>query len=250
MQQRAKYLELLPEEELRPLIKCFWISVNDSGADCHFTTLPDGCPELIVTYRDGMLHNVMLAGILTEAYELLMPGNELKLGIRLMPLGKEYYLNRCPTLERFGAFTTSLSGDMVRDLRLFSNHVTADIRSIVPVESIDKRKLILFELLQQTSGNIHVEILAEHCCWSSRQINRYFNMQMGMPLKSYSNILKCYASYNEIKAGRLNPDLGYYDQSHFIREIRKHTGTTPKMLLKNEAQRYLQFNSPENSDDR
>jgi len=90
---------------------------------------------------------------------------------------------------------------------------------------------------------VDVRTIAENSFWSARQINRYINRLLGIPLKTYSNILKCYSSYKHIKIGDLTPSTGYYDQSHFIREIKKHTGTTPKVLSKNEADRYLQFNA-------
>lgn len=235
------YRELLPSEELKPLIRCFWIASNETGAVLNFTTLPDGCMELVVFFREGVLKDVLLFGIQSAPYDIVMPGSELKMGIRLTPLGKEYYLDQCDTLERFGMFANVWGSDHLQD---FAAQVSADIQTVVQVEMIDRRKLLLFEQLEKTAGNIDVAALAAGSFWSARQINRYLNKVLGIPFKSYSSILKCYAAYQKIKAGNLNPDLGFYDQSHFIREIRKYTGTTPKVLLRNEAQRYLQLNEP------
>lgn len=244
MKTTAKYLEVLPGETLLPLVKCFWISVNDSGSELTFSTLPDGCLELIVSYQNAILKDVKLFGILAEAYDdVVMPDGELKLGIRLRPLGKEYYLDKYGTLERFASFASNLSGDLQNDLENFSKQVSADILSLCGPHDIDQRKLLLYSLLDQTSGNIEVAAIAKKCFWSARQINRYFKSQVGLTLKNYSDILKCYASYKNIKSGDLNPDLGFCDQSHFIRAIRKYTGTTPKTLSKNEGHRYLQFNN-------
>jgi AraC-like DNA-binding protein len=230
------YFELLPSEELSPFIKCFWLFKNESDTALHFTTLPDGCLELVVFYQAQKLKSVSVFGILSAPFDLVMPANELKMGIRFKPLAKEYYLDKCTTLDRFAEFSKN-------GWEHFTEQVSADLRSMV--SGIDNRKQLLYDLLQKSAGNIEVASLAAQCFWSARQINRYLNRELGMSLKSYCNILKCYASYKEIKAGDLNPDTGYYDQSHFIREIRKHTGTTPKVLLKNEARRYLQLNDPD-----
>lgn len=240
--QRTHYSELMPALEWQPFIKCFWIASNDSDAAVHSTTLPDGCFEIVVIYRKQVLYEVILSGILTAPFDIVMASGELKFGIRIQPLGKEYYLDRIPGLSRFGEFTKNLSGELPVDLTLFSRSVTADLKDIVSLRTLDKRKLILFDLLRKNNGNIGVASLAAYSHWSSRQINRYFNKFLGSPLKTYSDLLKCYAAYPEIKAGHLNPDLGHCDQSHFIRAIKRFTGTTPKMLLKNEDQRYLQFN--------
>lgn len=241
----VKYLELMPGEELLPFVKCFWISVNDSDSELTFSTLPDGCLELVVSYDRRQFKSVRLFDILAEAYDhVVMPAGELKFGIRLKPLGKEYYLDKCTTLGHFAGYTQNLSGDLSNDLQNFAQQVSSNMLNLVRRQNIDKRKLLLFDLLEKTSGNVEVAAIAQSVFWSSRQINRYLNRQLGMPLKTYSNILKCYTSYSDIKSGYLNPGLGFYDQSHFIREIKKHTGTTPKVLFKNEGHQYLQFNDP------
>ncbi|WP_374164062.1 DUF6597 domain-containing transcriptional factor [Arcticibacter sp. MXS-1] len=245
----TSYLELPPAKELKPLIKCFWISANHSGSELYFTTLPDGCVELVVLYQEKVLKEILVSNVLSDPYDMVMPAGELKMGIRLTPLGKEYYLDRCPELNRFAEFSNTQTGNLLTDLQRFSELVTADMQNVIPANGIDRRKEAVFDRLQESSGNIDVEELSKQCGWSARQINRYFNKLLGMPLKAYSNILKCYAAYDEIKAGHLYPDLGYYDQSHFIREVRKHTDTNPKTLLKNKGQRYLQFNKPVNSAD-
>ncbi|MES1224770.1 MAG: AraC family transcriptional regulator, partial [Bacteroidota bacterium] len=172
---------------------------------------------------------------------------QLKIGIRLKPLAAEYYLDTYlkagnEVINRFAEFAKPLSGELAADLKSFAARASDDMNQVLKTRTLDERKLKLFGLLEETSGAIPVETLAQQCYWSTRQINRYFNKQFGISLKGYCNILRCYASYGKIKAGHLYPDFDYYDQSHFIREIKKHTGTTPKALLKNEYQRYLQFN--------
>ena len=77
--------------------------------------------------------------------------------------------------------------------------------------------------------------------WSTRQINQYFNHQFGISLKTYCNILRFQASLSHIKEGKLFPQLNYYDQSHFIKEIKKLSGALPKDLFKNKNSRFLQL---------
>src|SRR5699024_3960849 len=117
------------------------------------------------------------------------------------------------------------------------------ISSIKSGKVIDERKLRLFKLLFQTNGSLTIQDIANQTFWTSRQINRYFNTKFGLSLKEYSNILKCKQSFDDIKKGELFPQQHYSDQPHFIREIRKHTGTTPKVLSKNENDRFIQFST-------
>jgi len=96
-------------------------------------------------------------------------------------------------------------------------------------------------LIFDSKGEMSVKELSEKVFWSSRQINQYFNQQFGMSLKAYCNILRFQASLSQIKEGKLFPQLNFYDQSHFIKEIKKHSGVSPKELYKNENSRFLQF---------
>lgn len=108
-------------------------------------------------------------------------------------------------------------------------------------KGIDIRKQNLFNLLYQTNGEQTVEYYSQQVLWSSRQINRYFNDRFGLPLKSYCKILKCFASYKHIKKGQLYPEHNYFDQSHFIKDLKKQTGSKPTELFENINARFLQL---------
>ena len=107
--------------------------------------------------------------------------------------------------------------------------------------NLDHRKLNLFRLLSKTKGNESVSFFSEKLFWSSRQINRYFNKMFGLSLKSYCNILRCSASFKDIKKGDLFSNQNYYDRSHFNKEIKKYTNHNPKKLSNNKNDRFLQI---------
>ena len=86
-----------------------------------------------------------------------------------------------------------------------------------------------------------VRDISQRINWGERQINQYFNNQFGLSLKAYCNILRFQASLAHINNGQLFPQLNYYDQSHFIKEIKRLSGASPKELFKNENNRFLQF---------
>jgi len=82
--------------------------------------------------------------------------------------------------------------------------------------------------------------------WSSRQINRYFNQQFGISLKAYCNILRFGASFKHISEGKLFPEQNFTDQNHFIKEIKKYAGVTPKELSKNKNERFVNITAIKN----
>ena len=106
---------------------------------------------------------------------------------------------------------------------------------------IQGKKIQLSQLLYHMDGNITAEEVSNQIAWSNRQINRYLNRYIGVPLKSYLNIQKIYSSYHQIQKGRFFPEKDYYDQAHFIREVKKHTGETPKKLHRELDVRFIQL---------
>ena len=55
------------------------------------------------------------------------------------------------------------------------------------------------------------------------------------------NIQRGFNTYFDINQGNLALQLNkYYDQSHFIKEIKKHTGVSPKELFKNKNKTFKQ----------
>jgi AraC-like DNA-binding protein len=60
-------------------------------------------------------------------------------------------------------------------------------------------------------------------------------------LKAYANILRFRASFEQLHRGELYPEQNFADQSHFIREVKKLSGVTPKELNKNKNDRFIQF---------
>jgi AraC-like DNA-binding protein len=126
------------------------------------------------------------------------------------------------------------------DFDAFCQLATEKITTLLPA-TIDARKRNLFQLIFAQQGEINVQALSEKIAWPPRQINAYFNRQLGLPLKAYCNILRFQASLQYIREGKLYPQLNYTDQSHFIKEVKKLSGVSPKELRKNEHNRFLQF---------
>lgn len=238
------YREIKTDGFLSNFIKCFWES--EAEKDSEVTILPDGYFDLILELEKNKIRNIKLTGIWSVPMEVKTEKDVRLFAIRFKPLASEYlfdfdfrsFLNSTVILPSDFWKLDSLDLKQLEDFARYCTDYSNEI--LTGRKSIDDKKLRLFEVLFKKETFLVKEI-SEKVFWSSRQINRYFNKQYGMPLKVYLNILRCNDAYKKIAAQM--PQSEYFDQAHFIKEIKKFTGTTPKELTKNKNDRFLQLST-------
>lgn len=98
-------------------------------------------------------------------------------------------------------------------------------------------------------NSINVDGMAQVACLSRKQFERVFFNAVGMKPKEYSCVARFQKSLWLMQNGNRNfADIaytcGYSDQSHFIRECRCYSGTTPAELLKTQPVYSDLFASP------
>jgi AraC-like DNA-binding protein len=240
-----RYEEIKADSYLTNFVKCFWTS-ETLAKSTHYTILPDGYFDLIVEIKEDKISSVKLTGIWTIPIEVKTEINTKIFAIRFKPLAVELLENvdLKPLLNSSIRFESDFIG--IGNLELdnfdeFCNHIENYLKSrIEKTKVLSNLKICLFnEIYKKDVYN--VQELSEKIFWSSRQINRYFNLTFGLSLKEYLNIIRCKQAYKDISNNKLTPQSNYFDQSHFIKEIKKYTGVTPKELNKNENDRFLQL---------
>ncbi len=241
------YNQVAPLPLLKDFIRCYWWLDNSINRQLEYTILPDGCFDLILYFQNYKLERIVLTGLYAEKIDVQIAPDTQLLGIQFRLLAVDYliqqhiapFFNNEKILPLNFWDLKSLSFKNQLATVQFLNQKCANI--IKTQKKIDLRKVYLFQLLYQTKGSHSIATYAEQVHWSPRQMNRYFKKRFGLSLKSYCNILKCIASFKHIKKGQLAPEYNYFDQSHFIKDLKKYTGNRPKDLFKNENDRFLQL---------
>ena len=244
MDDSLTYKFIKPDESIADYVYGFTSLKNLSGIN-EGVIIPNGRIDLhFAETSDGQVQ-VSLVGLESKPKPLLKRGISTLFTISFNPLATEYILRESVAglLDGGKAMPDDYWDFGIADLRDFDGFCEKAARKIRSrlSENIDERKRELFELIFATNGEMSVKELSEKILWSERQINRYFNRQFGIPLKAYCQILRFQASLSHIKEGELYPQLDFADQSHFIKEIKKLAGVSPKELYKNENDRFLQF---------
>lgn len=111
-------------------------------------------------------------------------------------------------------------------------------------EKMDKNyQGYIIDLANENLSNNTLKEIINKTNYSYSTLERHFKKETGMSPKRYQSLRRYKAAVEEIY-DTMNPDwlhyvstYGYYDQSHFIREVKRYTSFTPAQLLKNHALR-------------
>jgi AraC-like DNA-binding protein len=234
------YRDSKPQEDLADFVECFWLLENPGSEGKAIYVLPDGRIDLIFTLSP--FHGTLL-GLGTACAPVTVPPKQRNFAVSFKPLALEFLFTNSvshlvDSIQNLPEEFWEISAEDLSDFDDFCQKMTKKIRSFLP-QKIDQRKRQLFHLIYTSGGEITVSELADQVHWSARQMNRYFQTRLGLPLKTYCNILRFRTSLQAIKTGQLYPNQKFTDQSHFIKEIKKHAGVPPKMLAQNPNDQYI-----------
>jgi len=239
------YHHLVPDTLSQPWIDSLWRVHNPTDTPHPICVLPDGRVDIHFSTSPTEAFHCDLAGIDADPFSTEVPPQATICAVGFNLLAVEYIIQR--PMARLTNMRLRLSDnfwgitqDDIQDFNQFTRKITTKLSEYSNIDA-DPRKIKMFEALYQHQGNISVSELADISHWSTRQINRYFNHWFGISLKTYSSILRFRASFAHIKSGNLYPQSEFSDQSHFIKEIKKFSGHTPKELHKNQNDRFIQL---------
>jgi len=240
----------LPDQSISHFVHSFWMLGNETGKDISSTILPNGMVDMTLMKINPGHWEMFIRGIDTEPSQVVIEKGTKIFTIGLKLLAVEYLLGDSikDVLNAARNFTNDswqFEESDLSSLENFCNTATEKIKSI-SIENIDDRKKELFQLIYASNGSMPVKDLSDQVFWSSRQINRYFNQQFGISLKAYCSVLRLGASFKHISEGKLFPEQNFTDQNHFIKEIKKYAGVTPKELSKNKDDRFIDITTIKN----
>lgn len=216
--------------------------------------VPDGCIDIFFEYdpsRPGHMHSYVAGTKLSYTVDSRLFHNEI-FGVRFMPgnrpamldvtmkdlLGKriesEYALRGDISWLGLMARETDFYGRM----RIFSEHYgraqEGREKPSGKLELLDAVK----KLIYGSCGKIKIHDLEEKTNYTERYINKIFIEEMGFPPKIFCKIIQFQKSLELLNYGKkenmtqVAVELGYYDQSQFIRDFTKYCGITPNKYLK------------------
>lgn len=261
IQARLAYLgfQLLPPRpDLRPYVQSYWLMRRDRSLSAYHEEFMHarGNFGLVLNLADGVrLDNqpldelVFLDGANSQSRKMGFDGQVHLLGIQFrigsaypvleIPLGE--LNNQTSLLSLLGEDHLLPLYDRAQAARTPRDQITAIedwlIRRLSAGRKPDALVWASLRLIEQGRGMVSIERLASHLAISQRQLERLYHTQVGLSPKQYAGLLRVDAARQALKRGvrtsltDLGLQLGFYDQSHFIREFKAVIGMTPSAYL-------------------
>lgn len=207
--------------------------------------VPDGCVDILFDCHP-QFPTARICGTTLEARDAYLSEERLYFGVRFNAGKIPDFLDACadeiPNNE-FNFLDAAPQGKT-----LFSRIVEAkDFTSkIILFQQYYSRYLTrknsavtqsVIQSIHTAAGNIRIDQLAILTGYSCRTIQRQFKQEIGLSPKTFSRIVRCQSALNRIHEGGISScgdisyDLGFSDQSHFLREFKRFTSTTPTHYL-------------------
>lgn len=231
-------------------ISCFYQFSIISGKKLRL--VPDACIDLLFVYDSEGKMESYVAGtkLLFETEESRKPQEIF--GIRFMPgkhpdflsitmkdlLHKKHKTEQVLNCDKNFLDKMALQSGFEERIRTFTDHFSFSRKT--KQKNFGKKELLqaVKEFVYESSGKIKIHDLEEKTGYTERYINKIFIDEMGFSPKTFCKIIQFQKALETLNSGRpknmteTSVNLGYYDQSQFIRDFTKFCGTTPLKYLK------------------
>lgn len=104
--------------------------------------------------------------------------------------------------------------------------------------------ILTLQTMINCTGNITVKRLSNDIYYSERQLNRMFNQQVGVSVKTFSRLIRINNAFDLLKKPNnsltlVSDVMGFHDLSHFIRDFKSVCGVTPQEYRNNMSDFYI-----------
>ncbi len=260
-----QYREIIPGHLLKQYVKCYYTYESDSDLAFEDTVFPSGCTEIIFNLGAGKWQTgdeyvttppVEFWGQIVKPLPVKSIGRNTMLGIRFYAHAAACFINE--EIDQFNNQVVDLkdiAGAAVSELHLqlletndWKNRIALIENFLLERLSACGKKMNKIGVVNDIMNEIgredfyeNINGLALRFGITSRYLQKLFLQYTGLTPKLYTKINRFQNSLKLVsKRDRsltsIAYDCGYFDQSHFIREFKYFTGSTPSG--------YSQENSP------
>lgn len=221
-------------------VEAVWSFVADKHGSA--IVLPDGRCDIILRRNADDAGSVIpvITGPSTHAYRVQFAIGDQWHGVRLRPEHGAALWQR----DLKSAVDTVLRGyDAKRFLPALAafdddTNSISELEKVIPNNSwptVDQRVTQAIDVLHVSGGRVGIENLAQRVSCTARHLNRLFRKSIGLPPKTYAQLIQFHRTLRLIKTGNLSLseaayEGGYADQAHLTRAFRRFGNFSPSDL--------------------
>ncbi len=228
---------------LRRVVSQFFTIDHDGDRTRKVETFPDGCVDIIADLDRGRL---FISGPAPTPATYEARGEHHLLGARLKP-GVARPLFKVPIRELtpgWQPLDQIVDPPLARELE--ERIATApDVRAQIAIlesflraadDETDPRIDRALQAIVSSAGSISISDLARESGASERNLGRLFAEWVGLHPKQFATIVRFQRVLQRLREqpaidwATVATELGYSDQPHLIREVRRFAGATPRQL--------------------
>ncbi len=244
------YSEIKPSEQVSNFIYCYWQlkTENPLSENFIYKVVTDGCMDIF--WEANKPNHNFITGFSNQYTEFSLENKFNYFGIRFLPTAFPA-LFKTDASELTNKFEDlySVIPNLSRQLSQQTDGISS-ISNLKPILDIyfnqqinsktfkfDNRIFGAIEIILKSHGTLSIEKDIDVGI-SSRQLRRLFNFYIGDTPKVFSKVVRFQSLLNgkpstqSLRENKLYFDLGYYDQTHFIKEFKHLYGSTPAKAFK------------------
>ena len=263
-----KFTILPPPAMLQQDVECIRIGEHSGEEGAAIKVAPNALPGIAFQHRDGQpaLENIITPSGITSTPTLFLYGAGTEPSVMNFKNGSyatiQVLLKPHALKTLFGINASALSNGhaeldefstddlntQLMEARTEQQRVTYLLNFLATkLKEENKRDTLIEEslrLIHRHIASISVKFLLETFCISERHFERRFSQTVGVSPRSYIRVRRFNEAIRLIKTGQYEKltdiahGLCYYDQSHFIRDIKTFSGMTPKDISFKEGDSY------------
>lgn len=243
--EAVSYREVDPDPLLSGLIYCYWQlqSTKPLSNDFQYNVVADGCIDLFFDLNNP--HESYVMGFASEYSTFSLTKHFNYAGIRFFPgafpslynIEASALRNQCQNIEVVIPHANKTLKNLLVSqygLERLKPGFDSYFKKIVISKniSIDSRFVESLSDILGSAGALKIEKDISTCI-SKRHLRRLFDFYIGAPPKEFNKVVRFqkFLGHSKtrhcLKNEKVYYDMGYYDQSHFIKDFKVLYGATP-----------------------
>lgn len=238
----STYKEVLPCNELKPYIRCFW---EADRSDIQYRIIPDCCADILFYSSNGKaccdFCGVSNRSFISQTYNKVF-------GIRFYA----WTVNLFSSMDMSDTLNGYFSADSFFDrIQLLAERIIASeslherideaqkyLKGILPYSEENCNLMNGLYYILSKHANVDVNGLSDYCAVSKRSLERNFRIHTGLSPKEMIDVIRYQLLWQECRKPKQDilycvEKFGYYDCPHLYNSFKKFHGTSLPQAVKN-----------------